>query len=151
MIDLVSVGKKISLLRAGKGLSQDQLAALLLVSRQAISAWETGKAAPSIDNVIELSRVFGVSFEEILCLDEKPTIDSGDPYQGHERDYILRSVISGAIKVDFSSLLYHSTGEERMRLLKAFQDGRIPVPLSEFSDQLTPQELRYLKKGEITL
>ena len=83
MIDLVSVGRKISTLRSQKNLSQDRLAETLLVSRQAVSAWETGKAAPSIDNVIELAKIFGVSFEEILCLGEKPVLNPDNPFDGH--------------------------------------------------------------------
>jgi transcriptional regulator with XRE-family HTH domain len=147
MIDLVSIGKKISALRVEAALSQDKLAEILMVSRQAVSAWETGKSAPSIDNVIELSKVFSVPFETILCLNEKPTIDPLDPYEGHERDYIVRSVIAGNLKLDFGNLLYHSTGSERMRLLKAVEEGKIRTPLIDFKDKLSPDEVRYLTKG----
>ncbi len=52
MIDLVSVGAKISHFREENGYSQEALASKLFVSRQAISAWEVGKSAPSIDNII---------------------------------------------------------------------------------------------------
>jgi transcriptional regulator with XRE-family HTH domain len=147
MIDLLAVGKKINALRGQKHLSQDQLADLLLVSRQAISAWETGKAAPSIDNVIELSKVFGVSFEEVLCLNDKPQLDPNDPFSGHDRDYILRSVIDGSLSVDFSALLFHSTGSERLRLFKAAQEGKIALPLNELRNQMTPEEICFFEKG----
>jgi transcriptional regulator with XRE-family HTH domain len=149
MIDLVAIGKKIATLRNEASFSQDKLAEILMVSRQAVSAWETGKSAPSIDNVIELSKIFSVPFETILCLDEKPTIDPIDPYEGHEREYILRSVISGTLTVDFGNLLYHSTGGERLRLLKAVQEGKIKTPIDQFKDKLSPDEVRYLAKGGI--
>jgi transcriptional regulator with XRE-family HTH domain len=147
MIDLVSIGKKIAALRTGASLSQDRLAEILMVSRQAVSAWENGKSAPSIDNVIELSKVFSVPFESILCLDETPEIDPLDPYEGHEREYIVRSVIAGSLQLDFGNLLYHSTGGERLQLLRAVEEGKIKVPLAEFKDKLSPEEMRYIAKG----
>jgi len=147
MIDLASIGKKICSLRVEAALSQDKLAEILMVSRQAVSAWETGKSAPSIDNVIELSKIFSVPFETILCLDEKPLIDPLDPYQGHEREFIVRSVIAGSLKLDFGNLLYHSTGSERMRFLKAVGEGKIMTPIEDFKDKLSPDELRYVMKG----
>ncbi|MCK9303743.1 MAG: helix-turn-helix transcriptional regulator [Bacilli bacterium] len=147
MIDLVLVGKKIADLRCEHHLSQDQLADVLLVSRQAISAWETGKSAPSIDNIIELAKAFNVSFEEVLCLKDKSEIDPEDPYQGHDREFVLRSVINGSLKVDMGQLLYRSTGIERMQLLKAANDGRLALPLSRYQDKLTREEIAYLTKG----
>jgi transcriptional regulator with XRE-family HTH domain len=147
MIDLVAVGKKISTLRNEQGYSQDVLAERLYVSRQAVSAWENGKSAPTIDNVIELSKLFKVPFEEILCLDEKASFDSEDPYQGHERSYVLRSVIEGKTKVDFAILLEKSTLDERMLLLKALKDGKIHANPSSFKGKLTGDELSFLKNG----
>jgi transcriptional regulator with XRE-family HTH domain len=147
MIDLCLVGKKITSLRNANHLSQDQLADILMVSRQAISAWETGKSAPSIDNVIELAKAFNVSFEEVLCLGTTPEINPEDPYQGHDRQFIVRSVIEGSLKVDLSQLLYHSTGLERMQLIKAASAGRIALPLSRYKNQLTNEEIHALTKG----
>lgn len=147
MIDLVSVGRKINTLRSQKNLSQDRLAETLLVSRQAVSAWETGKAAPSIDNVIELAKIFGVSFEEILCLGEKPVLNPDNPFDGHDREYVIRSVIANEIRVDIPQLFYHATMEERLRLIKAAQEGKIHLSLPMLQDQLTPEEMRLLKQG----
>lgn len=147
MIDLVAVGKKINTLRSQKNLSQDALAEVLLVSRQAISAWETGKAAPSIDNVIELSKIFGVSFEEILCLDEKPAVNPDNPFEGHEREFVMRSVLNGSIKADPKVLFRYATFEERLRLLKGAQEGKIKLPLESLQDQMTPEEVRLFGKG----
>ena len=60
------LGKKIQLLRKGRGLSQEQLAIQLTVSRQAISKWELGEAMPDTENIIQLSKVFGVSTDYLL-------------------------------------------------------------------------------------
>lgn len=52
-------------LRREKGLSQAELAEELGVSRQAVSRWEAGLAVPSGENLIALSRVYGVTVEEL--------------------------------------------------------------------------------------
>jgi len=46
--------------------SQEQVAEHLNISRQAISNWETGKAAPDIDNLVMLSELYGASVDEML-------------------------------------------------------------------------------------
>ena len=53
-------------LRNKKGLSQIAAAEALNVSRQAISRWETGASAPGTENLIELSRLYGVSMDELV-------------------------------------------------------------------------------------
>ena len=53
-------------LRNKKGLSQIAAAEALDVSRQAISRWETGASAPSTENLIELSRLYGVPIDELV-------------------------------------------------------------------------------------
>lgn len=62
--------ENIGRLRRQQGLSQENLAEKLGVSRQAISKWESGAATPEIDRLIELSRLFGVTLEELLGLEE---------------------------------------------------------------------------------
>ena len=62
MLDCIAVGKKIQKYRMKYHYNQEQLAELLYVSRQAVSRWELGQAVPTIDNMIELTRLFEVSF-----------------------------------------------------------------------------------------
>ena len=58
-------------LRQQKGLSQEELAGRLNVSRQTISKWEVGESAPDMDNLVSISELFGVSLDE-LVLDKTP-------------------------------------------------------------------------------
>jgi len=60
------LGEKIQQLRKAKGMSQEQLAAQLTISRQAISKWELGESMPDTDNVIQLSKVLGVTTDFLL-------------------------------------------------------------------------------------
>lgn len=66
---MTSLGEKLQALRKASSLSQEQLAAQLTVSRQAVSKWELNEAVPDTDNIIQLSRLFGVSTDYLL-LDE---------------------------------------------------------------------------------
>ncbi len=67
------LSEKIQLLRKQQGLSQEALAEQLGVSRQAVSRWETGSALPDAGNLLQLSRLFGVTADSLLSDDCDPT------------------------------------------------------------------------------
>lgn len=58
--------EKLCELRKNKGLTQEELAQALYVSRTAISKWESGRGYPSIDSLKEISKFFSVSIDELL-------------------------------------------------------------------------------------
>ena len=58
--------------RRQKGLSQEEVAEALDVSRQAVSRWETGAAAPTTDNLIRLSQLYGVSLDALIRSEPLP-------------------------------------------------------------------------------
>ena len=60
--------EKLTSLRIENGFSQQELAERLNVTRQAISMWESGATIPSIDSLILLSKLYGVSVDEFLGL-----------------------------------------------------------------------------------
>ena len=62
----MTVGEKIQMYRKQLDLSQEELGQKLLVSRQTISLWEKDQTVPTIDNLIRLREIFGVSVDEIL-------------------------------------------------------------------------------------
>ena len=49
------------------GMSQDELAEKLDVSRQSVSLWETGQTQPTIENVISLAKIFGITSDALLA------------------------------------------------------------------------------------
>ena len=61
-----TIGKRISEYRKKKNLKQDELAEMLGVSAQAVSKWENDISCPDISLLPELSRIFGVSIDEIV-------------------------------------------------------------------------------------
>jgi transcriptional regulator with XRE-family HTH domain len=62
----MTLGQRIQQLRKSIGLSQEQLADMTDVSRQAISKWETDQSVPEIEKLLALSRAFSVSTDELL-------------------------------------------------------------------------------------
>ena len=58
--------EKLQELRKSKGLTQEELAQVLYVSRTAISKWESGRGYPSIDSLKEISKYFSVTIDELL-------------------------------------------------------------------------------------
>lgn len=63
--------KKLYTLRKQKGLSQEELAFKLNVSRQTISKWEVGETTPDMEKLVDLSNVFSVSLDELVLDQEK--------------------------------------------------------------------------------
>ena len=57
---------KLAFLRKAKGLSQEKLADEMNVSRQAVSKWESGNVMPSLDNLIYLSKLYGVTIDSLI-------------------------------------------------------------------------------------
>ena len=62
--------EKLQELRKAKGLTQEELAEALYVSRAAISKWESGRGYPSIDSLKEISKFFSVTIDELICTEE---------------------------------------------------------------------------------
>lgn len=70
---MAKVAKNIKRLRNAKGLSQEQLAAELHISRQAVSHWENDRTQPDIDMLEKLSEVFDAPIEEIIYGERRQT------------------------------------------------------------------------------
>ena len=66
MADMAQIGRNIRELREKKGLTQRALADSVLVSFQAISAWERGLSIPDLENAIRIAEFFGVSIDALL-------------------------------------------------------------------------------------
>ena len=60
---------KLQELRKKRGLTQEELAEAIFVSRTAVSKWESGKGYPGIESLKELSRFYSVSIDELLSAD----------------------------------------------------------------------------------
>lgn len=62
----MGIAERLQELRKKAGYSQEQVAEMLGISRQAISKWESGQGNPEIDNVVKLIEIYNVSADYIL-------------------------------------------------------------------------------------
>ena len=63
-------GEKIKKLRTQKGMTQEQLAEKLYVSRTAVSKWESGRGYPNIDSLKDIAKLFEISIDQLLSSEE---------------------------------------------------------------------------------
>ena len=77
--------EKLQTLRKQKGLTQEELAAELFVSRTAISKWESGRGYPSIDSLKAISGFFSITIDELLSGEELLTVAQTEQRQTHTR------------------------------------------------------------------
>ena len=127
----MGLGEKIRRARKQCGLSQEQLAEKMCVSRSAIAKWETGKGLPDIENLKILSRLLGISVDSLLD-------DSDDTQSGVIRkQYHLSAYGRGCKKIK----------KDRM-MRKEFPDAKICTlhgrPLLTEGDHIVDSTLGFL-------
>ena len=93
--------EKLQELRKQKGLTQEELAELLYVSRAAISKWESGRGFPNIESLKAISKYFSVSLDELLSGEEILAIAEKDHT---EKERTIRDLVFGLL--DCSAALF---------------------------------------------
>ena len=96
----MTLSEKLLYLRKKHGLSQEQLAMQLTVSRQAISKWELGESLPDTDNIVQLTRIFNVT--EDFLLNNELDIPIGSTTEDDKE--ILQSLLEKELKDDSDRL-----------------------------------------------
>ena len=84
----IEIANRLLELRKKNGLSQDELASKLGISRQSVSKWERAEASPDTDNLICLAKIYGVSLDELLSSDESVDDIAKDVKEHQNKDEI---------------------------------------------------------------
>ena len=95
--------EKLQALRKQKGLTQEELAQALFVSRTAISKWESGRGYPNLDSIKAIARFFSVSVDELLSGEE--LLFAAESEQKSSKTRLLFCAL-GLLDVSFSLLLF---------------------------------------------
>jgi len=74
----MSIGASIQRQRLLRGLSQEVLGDMLGISRQSVSKWELGQTMPDIDKMVQLSRLWGISTDELLLNKPQTLLEPSD-------------------------------------------------------------------------
>lgn len=93
--------EKLQELRKRKGLTQEELARALWVSRAAVSKWESGRGYPSIDSLKQIAKFYAVTIDELLSGDQLLTIAEADRAHKENR---YRDLVFGLL--DISTVLF---------------------------------------------
>ena len=75
----MDLGSTISRLRAARQMSQGDLAEALGVSRQSVSKWETNASVPDLDKLVKLSRLFGVTLDQLVTGEQSAASPESEP------------------------------------------------------------------------
>lgn len=95
--------EKLQALRKQKGLTQEELAEVLFVSRTAISKWESGRGYPNIDSLKAISKYFGKTIDELLSGDELLTLAEEDTRHKEAR---VRDRVYGLLDCSVAMFLF---------------------------------------------
>ncbi|MGF3182169.1 helix-turn-helix domain-containing protein [Facklamia sp. P12934] len=91
----MTIGERIQTLRKKQGLSQEELANKIYVSRQAVSKWESNQSNPDLKNIVALSEVFKTSTDSIL----KDSLGDFQAFQSNNPLFILAFALTFFILV----------------------------------------------------
>lgn len=95
--------EKLQELRKTKGLTQEELAEVLYVSRTAISKWESGRGMPNIESLKAIAKFFGITVDVLLSSEEVLGI-AEDEYK--RREAHIRNLIFGLLDCGMTLLLF---------------------------------------------
>ena len=93
--------EKLQELRKQKGLTQEELAEILFVSRTAVSKWESGRGMPSIESLKAISKFFTVTLDDLLSSEELLVIAEDDHKQ---KEMHIRDMIYGLLDCSMALL-----------------------------------------------
>ena len=126
----MTIGSRIQAMRKERGMSQEELANKLSVSRQTVSQWETGQTAPSIDNIYTLKDIL-----DAICM---PLRDYRDKYDApllrkdvlEIEDLHINDKLEGTVRnvVDFGAFVDIGLHEDGLVHVSKMSTKRVKHP-----------------------
>lgn len=145
MLNLETIGKKISTLRKRQDLTQNDLSEILFVTHQAISKWENGKSIPSIEILYEMTKLFNVSIDYLL---DDTQIDQNDyqtKFRNMKREVVIASYLqSKDPNAELKDIFYLLNQLERNLIISLIINQKLNVEVSTIWPYLSDKERKYL-------
>lgn len=145
----MSLGEKIKEYRKKAGLSQEQLAEKLCVSRPTIAKWETDRGTPDVENLKSISKLFGVSVDYLLEDGEvlsvavmKENIDINQ----YEKSGKCRSKYDAAVKAKYpdADVIFALQRKKKLSFIESVVDLVTLTGVLEIADSLNDTSAWYL-------
>ena len=105
----MAFGENLTNLRKSKGLSQEQLASELSLTRQTISKWELNQSTPDIDYLVRLSDFFCVTTDYLLKGEERSSIADDDKADTEAKEIIYAKAEPRGVNTNKWCLIFGST------------------------------------------
>lgn len=99
----MELNEKLQELRKQKGMTQEELAEALFVSRTAVSKWESGRGYPNIESLKAISKFYGVTVDQLLSGEELLTISEED---NKKKENHFRDLIFGLLDISVAILMF---------------------------------------------
>lgn len=93
-INMEATGKRIQQLREENHYTQGDIGKAMSVSSQAVHKWEKGRNLPTVDNAVILTRIFGITLDELYILNE-PQPDGDGPEFSKEHFEVVSQRMAG--------------------------------------------------------
>lgn len=156
MLNLVEIGKYIANLRTKANMSQQELADALYITHQAVSKWETGRSLPSIDVLVNLTKLFNITIDELInCGYNDKNYDFGYLLRTYPREYVINQYVQGKINVKFEDMFYLLSSTEREVILSHIINQHLKIPIKTILPYLNPTErhrlIQAIKSGMINI
>lgn len=149
----MSIGQKLKECRKKAGLSQEQLAEKLCVSRQAITKWESDRGMPDVGNIQSISKLFGVSIDYLLDDGEtllNTVIKEAINLDDYEKTGKCRSKYDAAVRSKYpqATVIYPLIRHKKLSLVENIVDFIVQPGVLQVADSLNNMSAYYLVELE---
>ena len=149
----MSLAEKLKECRKKAGLSQEQLAEKLCVSRQAITKWESDKGTPDIGNIQSIARLFGVSIDYLLDNGEalsNTIIKESINISEYEKTGKCRSKYDAVVKVKYpkATVIYPLIRRKKLSFSESIVDFIVMPGTLDLADSISNISSYYLVELE---
>ncbi|TNF07635.1 MAG: XRE family transcriptional regulator [Bacillota bacterium] len=145
MLNLDLISRKIIEKRKQKGLTQEELAEALYVSRQAVSKWEMGKSLPSLEVLLEMTELFDVTIDYMLDGSELSDHDYQSMFMQYPRESVIYHFLnSNHVNDDIKNIFYLLTQKERKQMIDQMITKQLSIDVNLLWPYLSVVERKYL-------
>lgn len=145
MINQIKIGQKITTQRNLKNIKQSELAEKLFVTHQAVSKWENGKSLPSIEIMIELTKLFNITIDYLLDDSDLDNNDFKSLLNNYSRDIAINIYLKNdSINELIGNSLYLFKEAERKSVIDQIISGNSKVRVEVLWPYLNKNERNYL-------
>jgi transcriptional regulator with XRE-family HTH domain len=144
MLNIEIISKRIIEKRKQIGMTQNELADALYVTRQAVSKWEMGKSLPSIEVLIEMTELFDVTIDYMLDGSDLKDNDYARMFMQFPRESVIyRFMNSDHPNEDIKNIFYLLTVKEREQMINQVLNGYLKVDNHMLWPYLSNQERKH--------